>query len=368
MRVLLAPDKFKGTLTAAQVADHLRRGLASAAPQLEARVLPVADGGDGTVDALVAAGFARRSVAGGASIAFDGTTAVVEVANTCGLALLDELAPMEASSAPFGEAVAAALPLRPDRLVLALGGSSSTDGGMGLLTALGARFSDASGRPLRGSGNDLALVADVDVSGLVDLGSIEVVVATDVDNVLLGSVGAAAVYGPQKGATPAQVAQLDDGLGRLVGVLDAAWPSVAVRAAADAPGAGAAGGLGFACALLGGRARPGADLVLDLAGFDTHVADCDVVVTGEGRIDEQTLCGKLPIVLARRSGERPVHAVVGRNDLLSLPVEFAGIIAIADTHGPACATDAELSATALRAAGHRLGLELAAQPAAPLAS
>ncbi|MGY1640104.1 glycerate kinase [Geodermatophilus sp. SYSU D00703] len=314
MRVLVAPDKFKGSLTALEVATAIGQGLAAAG--VAARLLPLADGGDGSVAAAVHAGSAVRpvSVQGAdgrrrdTGIAFDGTTAVVEVAGACGLSTLPPgvLAPMTSSSAGFGQAVLAALDAGARRVVLCLGGSASTDGGTGMLAALGVRFRDSTGRDVEPTGGTLARIASVDVSGLRHLDDVELVVATDVTNPLLGAEGAAAVFGPQKGADARQVAELEAGLAHLTRLLDA-------TALADEPGAGAAGGLGLTCRWLGARRVAGAEFFLDLLGFDAAVADCAAVVTGEGRMDGQTLAGKLPAVVAARSGPRPVSAVVGRS-------------------------------------------------------
>ncbi|WP_332602955.1 glycerate kinase [Arthrobacter sp. S2(2024)] len=319
MGVLIAPDKFKGSLTAGEVADALATGLRSAGA-VQCELLPLADGGDGSVDAAVASGFARHAlVVPGptgqpvkASIAFDGVTAVVEVANTCGLGLLPDgrLLPLDASSRGFGESVLFALSLRPARIVLALGGSASTDGGMGMLTALGFRFLDASGHSLEGNGQNLGRVHSVDAPpGLI---GVELIVASDVHNPLCGPDGAPAVFGPQKGGSLADVAALDAGLTHFVSVLTSGGFENAASLA-EHPGAGSAGGIGFACLLLGASQVSGADYFLDLLDFDTRKDGCDVVITGEGSIDEQTLAGKLPAAVARRSGTRPIIAVAGRS-------------------------------------------------------
>jgi glycerate kinase len=319
MRVLVAPDKFKGSLTAAEVADAVTRGLTSTGAK--AVTLPLADGGDGSVAAALTAGFGcrRADVRDAdrvleAEFALREGTAVVEVANTCGLATLTSgrLAPMTSSSYPFGQAVLAALQAGARQIVLALGGSASTDGGAGLLAALGARFLDAAERPVEPVGHQLGTIAHVDTSTMVELGDVELVVATDVTNPLLGADGAAAVFGPQKGADIDQVRVLEAGLANLVRVL----PDHGGRRPADLAdeaGAGAAGGLGFACRWLGAHRVPGAEFFLDLLGFDDVARDCDVVVTGEGCMDSQTLGGKLPAIVARRSSPRPVYAVVGRS-------------------------------------------------------
>ncbi|HEY0125585.1 MAG TPA: glycerate kinase [Blastococcus sp.] len=362
MRVLVAPDTFKGSLTALEVATAIGEGLEAAG--VASRLLPLADGGDGSVAAALHAGSARRTVAvrgadgrrNATEFAFDGTTAVVEVAGSCGLSTLPPgvLVPMTSSSYGFGEAVLAALESGARRVVLCLGGSASTDGGAGLLRALGVRFRDEAGDDVDPAGGTLARIAAVDVSGMRDLAGVELVVATDVDNPLLGTDGSAAVFGPQKGATPDQVAELDAGLARLVRLLDAA-------PLADEPGAGAAGGLGFACRWLGARRVAGAEFFLDLLGFDSAVADCAVVVTGEGRIDGQTLAGKLPAVVAARSAPRPVHAVVGQSLLTDGERRRLGldlVVALGELTDEDPSRDPDLSRRLAALAGEGIGRQL----------
>lgn len=385
VRALIAPDKFKGSLTAAEVADALAAGLRSAAfpgagstfGTVHCELLPLADGGDGSVDAAVASGFGRRSctVAGPtgqpvqAGIAFDGVTAVVEVANTCGLGLLPggKLEPMEASSRGFGEAVLVALSLNPARIILALGGSASTDGGMGMLNALGLRFRDAAGRPLEGSGQALGLVASVSGRPLPELADIELVLASDVHNPLRGPDGAPAVFGPQKGASPEDVAALDAGLANFVAKMSEAGFGDAA-ALAESEGAGSAGGIGYACLLLGARQVSGADYFLDLLDFDTRKDGCDVVITGEGSIDEQTLAGKLPAAVARRSGDRPIIAVAGRS---LLPRErwsemsLARVYTLAEYTDRDSSKDAGLSAALLHRIGRDIGESLQVPAVSP---
>lgn len=364
VRVLVAPDKFKGTLSAADVADSVARGLQEEG--LEAVTLPLADGGDGSVAAAVGAGFAPVTAYVPDALGIDTTgtlavddqngTVVVEVANTVGIAGLSRLDPMGASSRGFGEAVARALELRPRRIVLALGGSASTDGGMGLFQALGAVFTDAEGGELPACGASLARLAHVDTSALRTGDDTAIVVAGDVTNPLLGTRGAAAVFGPQKGASPVQVRDLERGLANLVEILCRDHGPRA-RDVALTPGAGAAGGLGFAAMLLGGHVTSGADFFLDLLDFDTVVASCDAVVTGEGRIDTQTLDGKLPAVVVSRSAPRPVHVVAGRNDLTSVEcarLGVRGILAVSDLTDQDTVSDPPLTRRLLIDAGRQL--------------
>ncbi|AII06265.1 glycerate kinase [Rhodococcus opacus] len=370
MRVLVAPDKFKGSLTAAQVAEHLSAGLAAAG--LDSRRLPLADGGDGSVDAAVAVGFTPHpiTVAGATGtpqrgrIAVAGTTAVVEVANTCGLATLPggRRVPLDAASLGMGQAIGHALRHHPTRLVLALGGSASTDGGMGMLASLGFIFYDAHGRQLRACGRTLPDVHSVDASRAVNLSGVEIVVAGDVTNPLTGPTGAAAVYGPQKGATEADVQFLDTGLNTLIDALTrSGYPEA--RRVANSPGAGSAGGIGFAAMLLGARMVSGADYFLDLLDFDGYLAGMDLVVTGEGSIDDQTEHGKLLTILARRAHPVPVVAVAGRNTLPRSHWAAAGfdfIYALGDYTDRDTAADPDLTAELLARIGHDIGDNVAA--------
>jgi glycerate kinase len=370
VRTLIAPDKFKGSLTAGEVADALAAGLRSAAGTIHCELLPLADGGDGSVDAAVASGFTRRSytVSGPtgrhvqASIAFDGATAVVEVANTCGLGLLPggTLDPLGASSRGFGEAILFALSLKPARIVLALGGSASTDGGMGMLTALGYSFRDADGRQLYGSGGALAQIHTIERTTLAELADTELIVASDVHNPLLGAQGAPAVFGPQKGAGPEEIAALDKGLEHFVAQLTAAGSTEADRLAGHA-GAGSAGGIGYACLLLGAKQVSGADYFLDLLDFNARKDTCDVVITGEGSLDEQTLAGKLPAAVARRSGSRPIIAVAGRSLLPRerwSEMDLTRVYTLAEYTDQDSSKDPELSAALLRRIGSDIGQSL----------
>jgi glycerate kinase len=334
--VIAAPDKFKGTLTAAQAAAHLAAGLHRARPGLRVIQLPVADGGDGTVDAAVAAGYQRAEaeVTGPtgepvrAAFAVGGGTAVIESAQAAGLGRRPGgvPAPLTATSRGVGELIVAAARHGVTRIVLGLGGVACTDGGSGLVSALGARLLDDSGAELPPGGAALARLARIDLSGLNDLAGLRVVVATDVDNPLLGEHGAAAMYAPQKGATPAEVTALERGLAR--------WAALAERAAGrparDSPGAGAAGGLGFAAlAFLGARVRPGIDVMLGLLSFPDRLAGAHLVITGEGALDVQTLHGKAAAGVARATATRapgvPVIAVAGTCSLSRGQLDSAGI-------------------------------------------
>jgi glycerate kinase len=331
--VVVAPDKFKGSLTAAEVGAAVRTGLLAERPALDVRVLPVADGGDGTLDAAVGAGFERVPVTVSgpvgapteAAIAVRDAVAVVELALASGLVLLpvDRLEPLAASSFGTGQLIAEALELGCTRIVLGVGGSACTDGGAGMLQALGARFLDADGRDLPRGGGPLLDLATVDLAALDPrLAGVDFVLATDVDNSLLGPRGAAYVYGPQKGASPQDVELLDAGLAKLAAAVD--------PAAAQVPGAGAAGGVGYAAlAVLHATPRPGIDVVLDLVAFDAALAGARLVVTGEGRLDEQTLNGKAPagVAVAARTAGIPVVAVSGGRALDDERLHAAGFAA-----------------------------------------
>jgi glycerate 2-kinase len=334
--VVVAPDKFKGTLTAAQVAAHVAAGLGRARPGLRTVQVPVADGGDGTVDAAGAAGYRRvemgvRGPTGmpvTASFALRDGTAIIESAQACGLTRLPGgiPAPLTATSRGVGELILAAVRMRAKRIVLGLGGVACTDGGAGLVTALGGRLLDSSGTELPPGGAALARLDHIDATRLRDLPGLEVVAATDVENPLLGPHGAAAVYAPQKGASPDDVASLEGGLAR--------WADVAEQsfgfARRDEPGAGAAGGLGFAAlGFLGATTQPGIELMLDLLSFESQLPGARLVITGEGALDAQTLHGKAPAGVARAATAVapgvPVVAVAGVCSLTPVQLRSAGI-------------------------------------------
>jgi glycerate 2-kinase len=352
--VVIAPDKFKGTLSASEVAAHVAAGLVAARPGTETATIPVADGGDGTVDAAVAAGYRRvelgvrgpvgRSVTAAFGL-LDGS-AMIEVAQACGLALLadNERAPLTATTRGVGELIVAAARMGAKKVVLGLGGTATTDGGAGLVQALGARLLGDDDRDLPGGGGALTRLARLDLARLRDLSGVEFLLASDVDNPLLGPKGAATVYGPQKGASPEDVAALEAGLTRWADVTEAALG----RTARHLPGAGAAGGLGFAAQLfLGARMRPGIELLLEITAFADHLDGARLVITGEGSLDEQSLHGKAPVGVARASAAHdravPVIAVAGVSSLSPAQLRAAGISAAY------ALTDIEPDAAACRA-------------------
>ncbi|MGX5696651.1 allantoinase AllB [Agromyces soli] len=343
MRIVIAPDKFKGSLTAPEVAARVAEGARRVDPEIEVVAIPVADGGEGTLDAALAAGFERRTarVTGplgapvDADFAVRGDEAVVEMARASGLDLVaeGERDASRATSLGTGQLIAAALDAGARRIVLGIGGSASTDGGAGLVQGLGARLLDAEGAPLALGGGALARLARIELDGLDPrLAQAEIVLASDVDNPLTGRFGAAAVFGPQKGASPAEVDALDAALERFVEVLAGHDARLALPAAvaAERPGAGAAGGVGFAAlAVLGAERRPGIDVVLEFTGLDARLAGADAVITGEGSLDAQSLMGKTPIGVARaaRRAGVPVYAVSGRRLLSDDEVRDAGFAA-----------------------------------------
>ena len=318
-RIILAFDKFKGSLTSEQVAEAFARGWRMVVPDSDIATVPIADGGDGMLHAIsTTLGATSQSLVAhdplGRAIttryALSGSRAIIEMAQISGLALLkgEERNPMLASSYGLGEVMRDALSRGAKSMILGIGGSATNDCGMGMLEALGYRFYDAEGEVLEASGDAMCRVARIDVANVdARLSECDIVVASDVDNVLYGKRGAAWVYAPQKGATPAMVEALDEGMRCFAKVVGGEWHNVA--------GAGAAGGVGYALmALLGATLKPGIELVLDAVGFDAMLDDAELVVTGEGRIDRQTLMGKGPAGVLRRARSKgvPVVALGGR--------------------------------------------------------
>lgn len=360
-RIVLAPDSFKGTITAADAAIALAEGWASVDPGAEFVHRPMADGGEGTVAAFEAAvpGAKRMpiTVDGPAGTPVDtswlllpasddapGGTAVVDLASTSGIELLTELRPWDADTTGFGQAIAAALDRGVSRLVVGIGSSASTDGGVGMLTALGARFLDAAGAPVARGARGLAELAAVDLTGL--RAAPEVRVLTDVTNPLSGPRGAAAVFGPQKGLVGDEVQVVDAGLAALAALLGID-PAL--------PGAGAAGGTGAALVAWGGVLTPGAAEVAELIGVAQAIADADVVVTGEGSYDGQSGDGKVPSFIAGLAAQSGATALLaaGRITADADASLFAASASLTELAGSADAALAE-PARWLRAAGAML--------------
>lgn len=332
--VLLAPDRFKGCLTAPAVARHLAAGLRRARPDVPVLELPIAAGGDGTVDAAVAAGWRRVEVEVSgptgqpvnAALAVDGTTALVELAEASGLRRLPggKPRPLTSTSLGTGQLIAHALRLGARRIVLALGDAACTDGGAGLVQGLGGRLLDGLGKDLPPGGAALRSLHALDLRALPDLSGVQVVLAGEgPGGPLLGHNGAAAI-GPRMGASREEVRMLDAGLRRWADLAEAA-SRISVR---DEPGAGAAGGVGFAAlAFLGAGFQPGTGLLLDLLGFTEKARGASLVVTGEGSLDVQTLRGRPSVAVARAAARAgvPVIAVACRRGLTGEQVRRARI-------------------------------------------
>jgi len=369
MHVVIAADKFKGSLTAAGVADAVAAGLLDARPDIAISVVPVADGGDGTVAAALAAGFTEIHVAvegpTGISVsapyALREQRAVIELAAACGLELLPGgvLDPLGSSTFGLGQVIGDAIDRGATEIIVGLGGSASTDGGAGMVQALGGRVVGDDGSDLGRGGGELHAVASIHADGLRRrMRGVQVLVASDVDNPLLGPRGAARVFGPQKGAGPDQVEILEQGL--------ASWARAVAGAVgrddAQLPGAGAAGGTGFAAlALLDAELRSGIELMLDLSNFDAVAAGADLVITGEGSLDEQSLGGKTPVGVAEAAGRSGVTtvAVAGRCQLDETQLRGAGIVAAYPLTElePDTARSMADAATLLRTVGRRSAQE-----------
>lgn len=356
LRVVLAPDSFKGSLAAPEVCAALARGLACAVPDVDIRMRPMADGGEGTLDAVLSAvgdaGVRHRIAvrgAGGAQVdaAYglvahtEGRTAVVEVAQAVGItdSAAMAVAVGERSTLGVGQILIALLDMGVRRFMVGLGGSSTNDGGSGLLVALGLRLLDGNGEPVAPTPAQLPRLARVDASALDPrLADCAIRIMSDVNNPLTGAQGATAIFGPQKGVKTETIAGIDAALGRFAAMAEDAIG----RRVAHRPGAGAAGGLGFALQLLGGTFASGAEVVADLIGLDAALADADWVITGEGRSDRQTLLAKAPYVVAQHAAALGVPAtlVSGAIDPTALPalgVHFAGCFGL--PHGPATLAD-----------------------------
>ena len=324
MKIVIAPQAFKGSISALRVAEMMAEGVRRVSPDARTELVPVADGGDGTLETLVEAsggenrssevmgplGETRTAVWGAMG---DGRTAVIEMARTSGLALVavEDRNPLVATTYGLGQAIRDALDSGFRRFILGIGGSATNDAGAGMAQALGARLLDAAGDDLPPGGAALADLDRVDLSGLdTRIADSDVAVACDVTNPLTGPVGASAVYGPQKGATPEMVEQLDAALAHMASVVRR---DLGVEID-EVPGAGAAGGLGGGMiGFLGGHLEAGVDIVLETVGLEGRLDDADLVITGEGSVDYQTVYNKAPIGVARLAKARgiPVVAIVG---------------------------------------------------------
>ncbi|MFD8462877.1 glycerate kinase [Streptomyces antimycoticus] len=354
-RVVLAPDKFKGTVSAQRLVEVMAAVIAEQAPAAAVSRLPVADGGDGSVAAALSAGWRAVSVPASdswgahvqAPVARLGGRAIVEVASVCGLGARRP-DPSEAATATtygVGQVVAALLDDGVEEITLALGGTAATDGGTGLLCALGAELHDAQANRLVPGGAALLELATVRTTGLhPGLRNARLVLACDVDTPMVGSDGSAEMFARQKGADDDMIRRLSAGLAHAADILESAFGN---RGAARRPGSGAAGGLAWAGLLLGGYLRSGAEVFLDLLGAGNEIRGADLVITGEGCLDPQSLRGKAPVSIARLArtfGVKTV-AIVGSDRLPATADKgtlFADTIAL-DRIDPACANDPELT-------------------------
>lgn len=324
MRVVIAPDKFKGSLSTSEAAEAMARGVGRVAPGAEIDRVPMADGGEGTVAALVAAtgGTFREATVHGPmgepiparyGLLGDGRTAAIEMASASGLVLVPagHRNPMVATTRGTGDLILAAIADGARRLIVGIGGSATNDGGAGLGQALGFRLLDEEGRELGPGGGELGRLARIDASARrKELDGVEVAVACDVTNPLCGPTGASAVYGPQKGATPEMVAELDANLSHFAAIVGRDL-GVSIG---DLPGSGAAGGLGGGLlAFAGGRLQPGIDLVIEAVDLRARLEGADLCLTGEGALDDQSAFGKTAVGVGRlaRSLGCPVLALAG---------------------------------------------------------
>lgn len=337
--MVIALDSFKGSITASDASDAVARGISASRPELEVVCLPIADGGEGTVAAALAAGYKPQTcVVRGplgskvrATFALREQRAVIELAEAAGLHLIDEVSSRtarRASTFGVGQLIAAAAAAGAERITIGLGGSCTSDGGVGLLQALGARLLDTRGRPVKGGPESICQASSLDLTKLNALHGISFVAASDVTIPLLGPNGAAATFAPQKGASPGDVRHLENTLSRWADLVAAAL-GVDHR---DLPGAGAAGGTGFALsAVLGAEMLSGADLLLDEVAFNTHLGKDTVVIVGEGSLDAQTTWGKGPWKAARRASDHGsrVIAVAGRSTLTPDELRASGISHVA---------------------------------------
>ena len=320
MKIVIAPDSFKGSASSSEIGRWIASGIHSVIPNCETVTIAIGDGGEGSLDSVLQSGFTaiECEVLGPvdnpvrAKFGLRDKTALIEMAQASGLAQLPEgrKSALSASSYGTGQLMKAALDNHATEIILAIGGSATTDAGAGALQALGARLRDASGNEIARGGAALSNCAEIDISNLDPrLAGVNFIVASDVTNSLLGDNGAARVFAPQKGATPEDVETLEKSLAHFASLIGADF--------ADLPGAGAAGGFGYmAMALLNAQQRSGIDLILDLVNFDAQCAGADYIVTGEGRFDSQSLQGKAPWGILQRAQSRsiPTYLICGDAD------------------------------------------------------
>ncbi|MFZ4855957.1 MAG: glycerate kinase [Desulfuromonadaceae bacterium] len=360
MKIVIAPDSYKESLTALEVATEIEAGFREIFPDAEYLKLPMADGGEGTVAAMVDATGGTRvqvvvtgplgePVVACYGLTGDGNTAIIEMSAASGLALVPPHLrnPWKTTSYGTGELVTAALDAGVNHLIIGIGGSATNDGGAGMLQALGVKLLDLSGREIGFGGGKLANLDHIDISGMDPrLKSCRIEAACDVNNPLTGPKGASSVFGPQKGATPEMVAGLDTNLIRYASVINRDM-GVQVE---SVPGAGAAGGMGAALlAFLGAQLRPGIEIVMEAVGLEAAVLDADLVITGEGRIDSQTIHGKTPIGVARMAKRfgKPVIGIAGCLSTDAGVVHVHGIDAIISILSQVCTVEEALTNAAV---------------------
>ena len=322
-KIVVAPDSFKGTMSSLEVCNIVKSAIASVDSGIEVAAVPIADGGEGTVDALLSAVGGKkmtvtvkdplmRDVQAYYGILNDGFTAVIEMAQASGIGYLEnDLWPLEATTFGTGQLIKSALDEGCDKIIMGLGGSATTDGGIGAAAALGIRFLSEDRNEIPPNGGGLSLLHKIDASGIDPrLEKTEIILACDVDNCLCGESGAAAIFGPQKGASPEQVGILDRNLEHYAAVMKEQFGLDVM----DIRGGGAAGGLGVSLiAFANARIMPGIQVILDTVKFSEIIKDADLIITGEGRIDNQTVLGKVPAGIARAAKHRgvPVIAIGG---------------------------------------------------------
>ncbi len=360
MKIVIAPDSYKESLTALEVATEIEAGFREVFPDADYLKLPMADGGEGTVAAMVAAtggtlvevevtGPLGEKVTAYYGLTGDGKTAIIEMAAASGLALVAPALrnPMNTTSYGTGELIRAALHAGINHLIIGIGGSATNDGGAGMLQALGVALLDGAGLEIGFGGGQLAHLDRIDIRTMDPrLRQCRIEAACDVTNPLTGSRGASAVFGPQKGATPEMVAQLDANLCRYAGLISRDL-GVQVELV---PGAGAAGGMGAALlAFLGAQLRPGIDIVMEAVGLEEYVKDADLVITGEGCIDSQTINGKTPIGVARMAKRfgKPVIGIAGCLAGDAAVVHSHGIDAVFSVLSQTCTVDEALTNAAV---------------------
>ncbi len=338
MRVLIAPDKFKGTLTAHEVCNAIEAGLKEKSPDIECVNFPLADGGEGTMEILTQQSKGHfitikahdplfRLVDASYGISGDGKTAFIEMASASGLRLLklEEKNVMQASTYGTGELIKDALNKGVTHIVLGIGGSATNDGGAGAAHVLGYEFLDSENKPVNPTGENLVKIKSIQRDKIhPQLAKVKFTAVCDVDNPLTGKHGAAFIYGAQKGANPEQISLLDEGLKNLADVVQSQL-KISIE---NIPGAGAGGGFGGGVvAFFNGSLRKGIDLVFDLTGFEEEVKKADVVITGEGKLDKQTLQGKVVAGVASlgKQYNKKVICIVGKNELSTSDVNNLGI-------------------------------------------